>query len=431
MTDHPWLDIPDDWQLERLKVVLRERGGRSSDGSEVLLGVSEYTGVVPRASLISDGDFLTRTESLEGYKKCSRGDVVVNIMLAWKTGLGIAGQDGIVSPAYSVFSFTDAVCHPPYFGYLLRCSAAVDYYRKWSYGVVPSRLRIYPSTFLSLRMPIPPFETQRAIAAFLDEKTARIDDLIAKKERLIELLQEKRTALITRAVTKGLDPDVTMKDSGVEWLGEVPAHWDVVSLKHLVELVTGFPFPSEGFTAEEEDVRLLRGVNVAPGKLRWDDVAHWPRADADAYRDFWVREGDIILGMDRPLVGAGTRVAMVEASDLPAILLQRVARLRPLEGLLTRYLYLAISSQAFADYLAPIFTGISVPHLSPAQIGAFKIALPPVDEQALALELTDDALGMVSTLTAKVTEVIDRLREYRTALISAAVTGKIDVRESA
>jgi len=155
-------------------------------------------------------------------------------------------------------------------------------------------------------------------------------------------------------------PYPAYKPSGVEWLGNVPVQWQVLRFGRVISLTTGYPFKSENFTKPESDVRLLRGINVAPGRLRWDEVVRWSAADADVYSEYQVEVGDIILGMDRPIIGSGIRVAMAKENDVPSFLLQRVARIRPIEERLDREFALGIlSSRNFLNYLSPIFTGIS------------------------------------------------------------------------
>ena len=291
--------------------------------------------------------------------------------------------------------------------------------------------------YLSESIPLPPLPEQTAIARFLDDADRRIRRYIRAKERLIELLEERKRALIHEAVTGRIDvrtgqPYPAYKDSGVEWLGNVPEHWEVSRLGRLVSLAVGFPFKSEGFTQSRADIRLLRGVNIAPGGLRWNEVVRWRVGDVDEFVDYQMDAGDIVLGMDRPVVGGGVRVAMIGPSDVPSLLLQRVARIRPSKGLLERDFALALlHSGSFADYLAPIFTGISVPHLSPKQIREFRFALPSVVEQQAIIGYLKPRISTVRSAMACILKQVQSLREYRTRLIADVVTGKVDVREAA
>ena len=232
-------------------------------------------------------------------------------------------------------------------------------------GTVAERLNM--PTIRALPVAVPSLSEQRAIAAFLDRETARIDALVAKKERLIELLQEKGTSLIETVVR-----------------GEPGSR--ETRLGYYVDLLPGYAFPSEQFSHDADDVRLLRGVNVSPDGVRWDDAAVWPVAEATRFTDYQLRQGDLVFGMDRPWVSAGIRVAEVTDADVPSLLLQRVARLRARAGLSQKYLKLILSSPQFRAYFEPILTGISVPHVSPEQILSFRLRLPTFDVQEAACQ---------------------------------------------
>lgn len=280
----------------------------------------------------------------------------------------------------------------------------------------------------SFRAPFPPIEEQTAIATFLDHETAKIDALVAEQEKLITLLQEKRQAVISHAVTKGLNPNVPMKDSGVEWLGEVPEHWAVGKCGFYLRILSGFAFPSSGFTDDDSDHRLLRGANVGVSRLKWDDTVYWQRSEGDGLDDYEMVEGDLVIGMDRPLIGEGMRVAKVTAEDLPSLLLQRVASLKVGSKLHADYLHYLLASEMFIAHFSPETTGVSVPHISPDQINKFIIPIPPMSEQLAIVNDVKRLLTEFGGLIAESEIAITLLQERRSALISAAVTGQIDVR---
>jgi type I restriction enzyme S subunit len=268
------------------------------------------------------------------------------------------------------------------------------------------------SSYLREATGIPGQAEQKAIAAFLNHETAKIDALVAKKQELIEQLQEKRNAIIAEAISAS--PDVRE-----------------VRLGYYVDLLPGYAFPSAEFSHDPDDVRLLRGVNVSTGFTRWDDVVYWPPTDVDRYRAYQLREGDIVFGMDRPWVGEGIRVAEIGKGDLPSLLLQRVARLRAKAGLAQRYLKLILSSPQFLAHFEPILTGVSVPHVSPEQILEFRVRLPEGHVQQAKCSDVQSNTDRLDSMCDLLHASIHRLRDFRATLISAAVTGKIDVREGA
>lgn len=266
------------------------------------------------------------------------------------------------------------------------------------------------------------------IANFLDHETAKIDTLIEQQQKLIQLLKEKRQAVFSHAVTKGLNPNASMKDSGVEWLGQVPVHWRIGKCGFYISILSGFAFPSSGFSDNENDIKLLRGINVGVSHLKWNETVYWKREYGDGLDIYEMKAGDLVIGMDRPLISEGIRVAKVTDSDLPCLLLQRVASLKTGNELDSDYLFAFLSSEMFASYFSPDTTGVSVPHISPDQISNFVIAIPPIDEQRAIAKYLYVEKSKLKSLIEEAEFANMLLQERRTALISAAVTGKIDVR---
>lgn len=283
----------------------------------------------------------------------------------------------------------------------------------------------------NIELPFPPVAEQLIIAAFLDRETAKIDALIAEQERLLALLTEKRQAVISNAITKGLNPDVPVRESGVEWLGSVPSLWRIGKAKFYVSVLPGFAFPSHGFSSLLEDVRLLRGVNVGVGRLRWDDVVYWKREEGDGLDRYELAVGDVVIGMDRPLIGEGMRVATVQKDDVPCLLLQRVAKIIPGREILGSFIERLLASGYFEAHFSPETTGVSVPHISGDQISNFVIPVPPVKEQREICDFIDLEIGKIEKLIEQALRMVDLLQERRAALISSVVTGQVDVREVA
>lgn len=388
--------IPAHWESVRFKNILSERGDRSLNGEEELLSVSSYTGVTPKSNSTNSGDFLSRAETLEGYKICHRYDLVMNIMLAWNRGLGVTSHDGIVSPAYCVFQLGPNL-DPGFCDYALRSDEYTSYYRIHSSGVVDSRLRLYPDVFGSLNCALPPYDEQIAIAAFLDHETGKIDDLIAEQEQLISLLDEKRQAVISNAVTKGLNPDGEMNDSGIEWLGEVPAHWTIAPYKTLVDIQNG---------RDHKNIESERGYPVMGS------------GGAFAFATDFIYDGEaVLLGrkgtIDRPLYING-----------PFWCVDTMYWAKIRDGAHGRYAYYAALTIPFSYYS----TNTALPSMTKTDLGNHKVPIPSLVEQKKIAEYLDSLTQRMSDLKREATEGIALLKERRSALISAAVTGKIDVR---
>ncbi|RZO84000.1 MAG: restriction endonuclease subunit S [Oceanococcus sp.] len=420
-----WIpSLPSHWRVKPVKRVFAEVNERSQDGSEDLLSVSEYFGVKPRREAFSDDEHLSRAESLVGYKKCRPGDLVMNIMLAWKTGLGVSGFSGIVSPAYSVFRLRESGI-PRYFHYLLRSPEYVRYFKAYSSGVIDSRLRLYPDVFGSLGLVVPSEEEQQSIARFLDYETARIDELIAKQERLIELLKEKRQAVISHAVTKGLNTDAPMKDSGVEWLGEVPAHWGITRLK----FGAGRVVDCLHSTPEYEDDGEFPAIRTADIGLGILDLAAARRVSKTTYAErssrMELRGGDIIYSREGERFG----MAALMPYDKHACLGQRVMAFRAATELTSEFLMWSLNSTQVYRQAQQDVIGSTSPHVNVETIKNFWMARPPVEEQRDICRALAAKLSKMRRLEGQAASARELLQERRSALISAAVTGKIDVRD--
>ena len=257
-------------------------------------------------------------------------------------------------------------------------------------------------------LPVPPVAEQRAIADYLDTETARIDTLISKKRRLIELLAERWRSEVMNTIFQ--------QSHSVRR----------AAIRHVVDLLPGYAFTSSEFA--EEGIRLLRGLNIAPGRLRWDsDVVYVAAEDRPQYSEYELAEGDIVLGMDRPVIASGMRVASVSPSDLPCLLVQRVARIRTTKRADIRYIRFILESDAFVAYFSPISTGVSVPHISADQVLSFRAPLPSRGVQsALATQLAKKQAHFAA-LRDRLIAQINLLSERRQALITAAVTGEVMV----
>ena len=421
--DPPWLGrIPKGWRVLRGKYSFHEHSERSDTGNELLLSVSEYFGVKPRQDTVDAGEHLSRAESLVGYKKCAVNDLVMNIMLAWKKGLGVSKYEGIVSPAYSVFRFMRHV-NPDYMHYLLRTDLYSDYFKARSTGIMDSRLRLYPDSFRDVALLLPTKGEQTQIAKFLDYETARIDALIEKQQQLIALLKEKRQAVISHAVTKGLNPDAPMRNSGVEWIGEVPAHWEVSRLKYAARVVDCRNKTPEYF--DDGEYFVIRTTNVKEQQLRLDESTL--RTDQRNF-DIWTQRGippagSILFTREAP---AG-EVCLVPA-EAKLCMGQRMMNFIPYNESQVDYLFSYLLSDCLTRYIGSVSLGSTVSHLRVDQVENIPVPVPPDEEaRGISKEVTSlrEKMGKLIGIAVR---KINVLQERRIALISAAVTGKIDVR---
>lgn len=271
----------------------------------------------------------------------------------------------------------------------------------------------------------PPLEEQTQIAKFLDYETAKIDALIDKQQQLIALLKEKRQAVISHAVTKGLNPDAPMKDSGVEWLGEVPAHWTTVCLKYFSRVQGGYAFKSELFGQVGIPVVRIGDIGRA-GQVAVKGCKRVSQDSAVGLGAFEVSPGDILMAMTGATIGKAGRVPEGE----PALLNQRVGAFR-LKGsaLEHEFLWHVLATDAYQEHVWLTADGGAQPNISDTGMLNYRVVLPPIDEQKEVVEFLESRLPKLDALDAAAVAQIELLQERRTALISAAVTGKIDVRD--
>jgi type I restriction enzyme S subunit len=295
-------------------------------------------------------------------------------------------------------------------------------------GKLGTQLNLNTDTVASIKIPIPPSSEIEHILGFLDTETAKIDHLIQKQERLIELLQEKRQAVISHAVTKGLDPTVPMKDSGIELLDMVPAHWKICPLKHLTpderQIMYGIVLPGPH---SEGGVPIVKGGDVAPDRLKVDLLNRTTVEIESNFVRSRLRGGDIVYAI-RGSIGAA---AIVPVELEGANLTQDAARISPHKGCLNSWLLYALKSVRIFAQLDASATGATIRGINIFSLKRAKLAMPPYHEQEAISLFLDLEISKIDDLNTKAKRSIDLMKERRSALISAAVTGKIDVREEA
>jgi len=310
----PWLGrIPKHWDClphRALFEEIKEQG----HVDEPLLSVTIGRGIILQADLLADSSKKDSSNlDKSKYKLVEPGDIAYNKMRAWQGAVGVSRHRGIVSPAYIVQRARGEL-RPEFFHYLFRTPAFAKEAERWSYGITSDQWSLRPQHFKMIYSCVPPRDEQDAIFRFLQGFEHDVHHFMRNRQRLIQALNEQKQAIINRAVTQGLNPNVTFKPSGIDWLGDIPEHWQTVRLGLVIDLLTGFPFKSSGFTENPSDIRLLRGINVSPGRIRWDSVVRWPASDTAGLSAFDLSEGDIVFGMDRPIIRGGIRVRSSPAS---------------------------------------------------------------------------------------------------------------------
>ena len=427
-----WLgEIPAHWEVKRLKTlasVQLSNVDKHSEESQVPVTLCNYVDVYYNDLITADLEFMSATATPEQVRRflLRAGDVLIT--------KDSESWNDIAVPTVVAEDLTDVLCGyylaqiTPGQGldgrFLARQFSAIgtrDQFHIAAKGI--TRFGLGGDAIRTGLFPIAPMEEQRAIADFLDRETAKIDALVARKERLVELLREKRTALITRAVTQGLAPNVPMKDSGVEWLGEIPKHWEAGALSRWWTVLDckhrTVPFLDEGIAVAS--IGEVHGLKV--------DLSDANRTSVEEYENMIEggrepRIGDIIYSRN-----ATVGEAAIVDNDEPFCMGQDVSLIRSVSEQ-PLFLLHTLRSRVVLAQLETLMVGSTFKRINVGQIKKFFVVVPPRSAQEDIAHYAADVYGAISSLIGRVREAIDILKEFRTALISAAVTGKIDVREA-
>ena len=406
----PWLgEVAAHWGIKRGKSYLRAIDKRSNSGKEDLLTVSSTRGVVPRRNA---NVTMFKANSYAGHKRCWPGDLVINSLWAWNGGLGVSRHHGIASTAYGVYrARNETEVNSCYLHELLRSSAFQWELQVRSKGVWISQLQPMETAFLDAPIPLPPPEEQASIARFLAWATSRLDRAIGAKHRIITLLQEQKQAIIHRAVTRGLDPSVPLKDSGIPWLGDIPEHWEVTRVKG--------EFACLNF-------RRIPLSTIERGKMKRRQYDYYGASGIinkveeylfDEYLILIAEDGANLANLYLPLaIVARGKYWMNNHAHI----------LKPRKGQL-EHLAALLESMDFRPWIS----GAAQPKLTQDRPMGIRIAIPPPEEQARIVEAFNKEAEPITLSIRELLQEASLLREYRTRLIADVVTGKLDVREVA
>lgn len=413
--DVDWLDeIPSHWEVRRSKTMIalqKSKVGKSAS-DHVLLSLT-LGGVVPR-DVSEGGKFPAEFDT---YQVVEPHDLVFCLFDIDETPrtIGIARDDGMITGAYSVYRALGS-CVPEYACYYFLHIDSFKGLRPFYTGL---RKVVRADTFSRIEMPAPPVDEQTQIAKFLDYETAKIDALIEKQQQLIALLKEKRHAVISHAVTKGLNPDAPMRDSGVEWLGEVPAHWDVKHIKRLSPVKRGAsprPIDDQKYFDDDGEFAWTRIADVTASHMYLENSLQ-RLSDLGSSMSVKLEPGSLFLSI------AGT-VGKPCIAAIKACIHDGFVYFPQLK-IPNKFLYYIFAGGQAYKGLGKMGTQLN---LNTDTVGGIKIAVPPIEEIETIVAHLDQMTNRYGALIQKQEELVELVQERRTALISATVTGKIDVR---
>ncbi len=415
----PWLpEIPSHWDVLRSKYVLREVDKRSETGEETQLSMSQIHGLVDSSKIDT---WRLRSESYAGGKLCEAGDLVLNRLKAHLGVFARASIPGVISPDYTVFRPVSDI-DVQFFEHLYKTPAYKAELRKRTKGIVEGFWRLYSDDFYDLRVVVPPRAEQSKIVDFINSYDGKVRRLIRNKRRLVGLLNEQKQAIINRAVTRGLKSDAPVKSTGIDWMPEVPAHWEVKPLKHWLreraKALSDKTSPEYEFDYLDISCVGTGFLTAKPERMKFEGAPSRARQI--------VQKGDTIISTVRTYLKA---VYFIEDEWPDLIASTGFAVLRPVEALEPRLLGYVLQSSTFIERVIRASIGVAYPAISEGRLGTIHVAFPPgFDEQRAILDHIASETAAFDKAIEKAQNEIVLIREYRERLIAEVVTGKLDVR---
>ena len=416
-----WLgDVPAHWEVRRGGWLFRRMDRPVRDADEVITCFRD--GIVTlRKNRRTEGF----TESLQeiGYQGIRRGDLVIHQMDAFAGAVGVSDSDGKGTPVYSV-------CYPMqdgdsfYYAHIVRELARSQWILALAKGIRERSTDFRYSEFSKQALPLPPLAEQRAIVRYLDYVDRRVRRYVAAKRKLIGLLEEERQAVVHQAVTRGLDSNVPLKPSGVDWLGDIPAHWEVRRLRTLGEALIGLTYAPEDVSDEEEGILVLRASNILDSRIVNRDNVY---VRCLVPERLLTRLGDILIcsrSGSRSLIGKNAKIE-ADSAGLTFGVFMTIFRSRH-----NNYLHYVFNSKLF-DYVSGAFLTSTINQLTLSVLNSIKVPFPPKGEQEFIVKHLQDTTSSIDAAVARAQRQIELLEEYRTRLIADVVTGKLDVRAAA
>lgn len=418
-----WLgEIPSHWDYFDGKRIFSSVRKQALSSDEQLAASQKY-GVIPQNLMmqLNDSKVMLALKGTESFRHVEKNNFVISLR-SFEGGIEHSNYEGCVSPAYTVLSSKKNIDYR-YFKYLFKSAPFIAALQSTTDSLRDGKSISYEQ-FGNITLPLFSKVEQNTIANFLDHETTKIDHLIEKQQQLIELLKEKRQAVISHAVTKGLDPNVPMKDSGVEWLGEVPEHWEVTRFAYQIFYQEGPGILAVDF--HETGIPLLRIQNVKSDFVSNDYKTYLlPSKVLSKWDHYRVEKGDLIISCS----ASTGLVSEVDESTVGAIPYTGLIRLKPrTRKIISQYIKLLVQSDLFFEQIEVLQTGSTIQHFGPFHLQQMYISLPPNEEQEVICLEVKNRVRDIENLILKAESAIQLMQERRTALISAAVTGKIDVR---
>ncbi len=408
-----WLgEVPSHWEIKKMKYLFRDVSIKNKP-NETLLSVTQDRGVIPRNWI--DGRVVMPSGNLDTFKFIEKGDFAISLR-SFEGGLEFCHHNGIISPAYTVLKYNKNHLIDLYYKFLFKSKKFISELQISVVGIREGKNISYEELQYSY-LPIPPLSEQTAIAQYLDNKTAKIDRAIELEQQQIELLKERKQIVIQTAVTRGLNPDVALKDSGVEWLGKVPEHWEVKKLKYLGNAIIGLTYSPDDLCDESEGILVARSSNIQNGQFVYSDNVYVKKQVSEKLK---LKKHDILIcsrNGSRDLIGKCAYITEQQEKHTFG------AFTTVFRSKYNSYLFYILNSEIFKA-LSGSFLTSTINQLTISNLNSIQIALPPLSEQTAIVQYLDEQTAKIDhAINIKLAQ-IEKLKEYKTVLINEVVTGK-------
>lgn len=414
-----WLgEIPSHWELLHLRNFLTLFSEKGFPDSQ-LLSVTREKGVILRDKDNKEENHNYVPEDLSGYKHLNVGDFVINKMKSWQGSYGVSDYEGIVSPAYFTCKLRGVL--PSFFSMAIRSVAYIGFFMQYSKGIRVDQWDLDPSSMKDIPFILPSTEEQNRIVNYLNTVTGKIDKAIAQQQKMIDLLNERKQIIINQAVTKGLNPDVSMKDSGMEWIGQIPKHWNLFRLKYLLneKLMYG-----ANESSESDDTAFPRYIRITDidenGKLRDDTFKSLPPKKAKPYL---LKKGDILLARS----GATAGKSFLFEGNIDACFAGYLIKASFSSKIIPRFFMYYTYSGIYNKWEKSIFIQATIPNIGADKYANLTVLLPPINEQHEIICYLDDEAEKINNAIEYCRQKMSLLRERKQIIISEVVTGKVKV----
>ena len=412
-----WLgEIPGHWEVIRLKALLIERIEKNNNKENlIILSLLKDKGIIPYDEKGAIGN--NSKEDLSQYKIARKGDLVINSMNVIIGSVGITQYDGYISPAYYSFK-PKGIINLIYYYYLMMLRSVQQSIRCYSKGIMEIRLRITSNDFLSMPFPFPPKSEQTAIANYLNSVTSKIDEAISQQQKMIDLLNERKQIIIQNAVTKGLDPNAKMKDSGVEWIGEIPEDWEVKRMRYIGDAQNGLTYSPSDIVEQSNGILVLRSSNIENGRLVFKDNVYVKKCNPK----FYVKKGDIIICSRNGSASLVGKCAIVD-NEIDASFGAFMMRFRSYNH--NKYIYYLLTS-AISHY-KQLFSTSTINQLTLSIFANIKMPICSHYIQKDIADYLDDKTSKIDSYISQCNKMISLLQERKQIIINDVVTGKVKV----